>query len=109
MNIHISNLNSNIIESDLYKMFSPFGEVGTVHLVRDKLNNRSRGRAFVEMPKSKDAQTAILQLHQSENKGKRLTVTEVAYQPAPDAWTFYDVTDSSDSIETNRAAKKYFL
>lgn len=96
MNIHISNLNSNIIESDLYKMFSLYGEVGTVHLVRDKLNNRSRGRAFVEMPIDKDAQKAILQLHQSQSKGKRISVSEMAYQPAPDAWTFYNINDSQN-------------
>lgn len=108
MNIHVSNLNSNIIESDLYKMFAPFGEVGTVHLVRDKLNNRSRGRAFIEMPVSKDGQAAILQLHQSESKGKRLSVAEVEYQPAPDAWTFYGASGLSDSGR-NREAKNFLL
>ncbi len=69
-------------------MFSRFGEVDDVKIVRDKLNNRSRGRAFVEMPIAKHAQTAIVQLHRSESKGKRINVAEVEYQPAPDAWTF---------------------
>jgi RNA recognition motif-containing protein len=88
MQLHISNLSLNIIETDLYKMFSRFGEVDNVKIVRDKLNNRSRGRAFVEMPVAKDAQMALLQLHHSESKGKRISVAEVGYQPAPDAWTF---------------------
>jgi RNA recognition motif-containing protein len=88
MNIHVTNLNSNIIENDLYKMFSQFGEVSTVQLVRDKLNNRSRGRAFVEMELKGDGEIAILKLHQTECGGKIISVTEVGYNPSPDAWTF---------------------
>ena len=109
MNLHITNLSSNIIESDLYKMFSRFGEVGGVQIVRDKLNNRSRGRAFVEMPTEKEARSAILQLHQSESKGKKISVTEVGYQPAPDAWTFYAFTDRTDTREKYEGGEKYLL
>jgi RNA recognition motif-containing protein len=97
MNLHISNLNTNIIESDLYKMFARFGEVGTVHLVRDKLNNRSRGRAFVEMLLKKDGENAILHLHRSDCKGKTISVMEVGYNPSPDAWTFRSLDSGTGS------------
>ena len=88
MHLHISNLSSNIIETDLYKMFSRFGEVENVKIVRDRLNNRSRGRAFVEMPMPNAARAAIVQLHNSQSNGRKISVAEVEYQPAPDAWTF---------------------
>ena len=88
MNLHITNLNANTIERDLLKLFSRFGEVGTVQVVRDKLNNRSRGRAFVEMPSSTEANKAITGLHRSDCGGKLISVVEVAYNPSPDAWTF---------------------
>jgi RNA recognition motif-containing protein len=81
----VSNLHSNLIESDVQRLFSRFGEVDTVRLMRDKLNNRSLGRAFVDMPVSKDATQAIISLNGSEVKGKKLTVSEVVYDPAPNA------------------------
>jgi RNA recognition motif-containing protein len=88
MNIHIANLNINLIESDLQRMFSAFGEVASVELIRDKLNNRSRGRAFVEMPVALEAQQAISSLDRTEIKGKMITVSQVVYDPTPNAWSF---------------------
>lgn len=85
MQIHVSNLHSNLIEADIQRLFSRHGEVGSVKLMRDKLNNRSLGRAFVEMPVQKEAVQAILSLHGDDVKGKRLVVKEVVYDPAPNA------------------------
>lgn len=76
MNIEITNIHLNVIESDLRRLFTPFGEVRTVELVRDKWNNRSTGRALVNMPVEKQAQTAILTLHGTIMAGKSITVTE---------------------------------
>ena len=88
MNIHIANLNLNIIESDLQRMFSVFGEVMSVQLVRDKFNNRSKGRAFIEMPVASEAQQAITSLDRTTIKGKMVMVSEVGYDPTPTAWSF---------------------
>ena len=85
MRIHVSNLHSNLIEADVFRLFSRYGEVDAVRLMRDKLNNRSLGRAFVDMPAQKDAAQAIISLHGDEVKGKRLSVSEVMYDPAPNA------------------------
>ena len=88
MNIHVANLNLNLIESDLQRMFSPFGEVKTVNLVRDSLNNRSRGRAFIEMPVEKDGKKAILNLNGLEIKGKFIVVSEIMYDPGYSTYSF---------------------
>lgn len=85
MQIHVSNLHSSLIEVDVQRLFSPFGEVDNVKLVRDKLNNRSSGRAFVEMPVAKEAKQAIISLHDTAVNGKRVFVKEVSYDPAPNA------------------------
>lgn len=85
MQIHVSNLHSNMIESDVQRLFSRFGEVDGVRLMRDKLNNRSLGRAFVNMPVPKDATQAIVGLHGSEAMGKKLNVSAMTYDPAPNA------------------------
>ncbi|MDQ3279657.1 MAG: RNA-binding protein [Bacteroidota bacterium] len=85
MQIHVSNLDTNLIESDILRLFSHFGEVDSVRLMRDKLNNRSLGRAFVEMPVPKEATQAVISLKGKEVKGKKLAVSEVMYDPAPNA------------------------
>ena len=85
MQIHISNLHSNLIEADIMRLFCRYGEVDSALLVRDKLNNRSLGHAFVEMPVQTEAAQAIVALNGLEIKGKRLTVSKVVYHPAPNA------------------------
>lgn len=75
MNIQITNIHLNIVEADLRRLFTPFGEVTTVELVRDKWNNRSTGRAVISMPLEKQAKSAILTLHGTLLGGKPITVT----------------------------------
>jgi RNA recognition motif-containing protein len=88
MNIHVANLNLNLIESDLHRMFAPFGEVKTVNLIRDSLNNRSRGRAFIDMPVEKEGRKAILNLNGLEIKGKSIVVSEIMYDPGMSTYSF---------------------
>jgi RNA recognition motif-containing protein len=79
MNIHVTNLNLNLIEADLQRLFTPYGEVKSIELVRDKLNNRSRGRAFIDMPVEQEGKKAIINLHGFAFAGKTIMVTEAPY------------------------------
>lgn len=85
MQIHVFGLHSNLIETDILRLFSRYGEVDGVQLVRDKLNNRSLGRALVNMPVQKEAVQAMASLNGTEVKGKKLIISEVVYDPAPNA------------------------
>ena len=85
MQFHISNLNSSLIESDLHRIFSSFGEVEDVQLIRDKLNNRSHGRGYVTMPVPREAEQALIHLNGATIKGKRIVVEQVVYNPVPHA------------------------
>lgn len=76
MKIEITNIHLNIIEADLRRLFTPFGEVTAVELIRDKWNNRSTGHAFVNMPVEKQAQAAIVTLHGTMLTGKAIVVTK---------------------------------
>ena len=76
MNIEISNIHLNVIEADLRRLFTPFGEVRDVELLRDKWNNRSTGRALVTMPVEKQAQAAIVTLNGSMLSGKVILVSQ---------------------------------
>jgi RNA recognition motif-containing protein len=63
MTIHISNLNLNIIEADLQRLFTPYGEIRSIEVVRDKLNNRSKGKAIIQMPVKKEGEKAVISLN----------------------------------------------
>lgn len=82
MNIHVSNLHLNVIESDLQRLFAPFGETRTIQLVRDKLTNRSRRIAYIDMPIPKEAEKAILNLNGTTVLGKAISVTAIQYNPS---------------------------
>jgi len=76
MNIKVTNLHLNIVESDLQRLFTPFGEVRSITILRDKRNNRSRGKATIDMPVDKQAQNAIAVLHGTLMAGKPIAVSE---------------------------------
>jgi hypothetical protein len=55
--------------------------VAAVLLMRDKLNNRSLCHAFIEMPVSKQAEQAVVALDSTFQKGKRICVRKMTYDP----------------------------
>jgi RNA recognition motif-containing protein len=82
MNIYVGNLNWNMTSEDLQSLFTPFGEVTSAKIVTDKFNNdRSKGFGFVEMADDEAARTAISQLHDTENLGRKIVVNESTPRP----------------------------
>lgn len=79
MHIEITNLDLNLIEADLQRLFTPYGEINTVQIVRDHWNNRSKGRAVVDMPVEKEAQQAVLSLNGAQLGTKKIIVTATAH------------------------------
>lgn len=79
MNIHVSNLSLNIIDSDLRKLFAAYGEVNSAVIIRDKLNGRSKGSALIDMVNDSQGRQAVLCLDQTIIDGKPITVTELKY------------------------------
>jgi RNA recognition motif-containing protein len=86
MNIYVSNLAFTATEENISELFTSFGEVEKVTLLKDKFTGRSRGTAFVEMPSSDDANQAINSLNQKEFMGRALVVNEA--RPKTDNKTF---------------------
>jgi RNA recognition motif-containing protein len=76
MNIFVGNLSNDVQEEDLMNLFSEFGQVKEVKIIRDLFSQQSKGFAFVEMPGLAEAQKAINELNTKEVKGKKLTVNE---------------------------------
>lgn len=56
MNIFISNLNYNTVESELQALFENYGTVDSAKIISDRETGRSRGFGFVEMPDNEEAQ-----------------------------------------------------
>ena len=82
MNIYVGNLNWNMTSEDMQELFAPYGEVTSAKIVTDKFNNnRSKGFGFVEMADDEAARTAISQLHDTENLGRKIVVNESTPRP----------------------------
>jgi len=76
MNIYVGNLPYTISEDDLKGVFSEFGEVETVNIIKDKFSGQSKGFGFVEMPSNSEADKAIKALNDTALKGRNIKVNQ---------------------------------
>jgi RNA recognition motif-containing protein len=74
MNIYVGNLPFNATEDEIRELFSAFGQVTSVALIKDKLTGKPRGFGFVEMPSNEEAQKAIDSLNNSDMRGRNMVV-----------------------------------
>lgn len=81
MNIFVSNLGFNVQNEDLKKHFSKYGEVSSVNIIMDKVTNRSRGFAFVDMKDSQAAEKAIRELNGLTLDNRTIKVKESHVKP----------------------------
>ena len=80
MKIYVGNLSFNTADQELQALFTPFGQVDSVRLIRDHATGQSRGFGFVEMADSSEGRAACTALDQQEFEGRRLTVNEAKPQ-----------------------------
>ena len=76
MNIYVSNLSFAVQDEDLRDYFSEYGEVTSAKVIMDKMTNRSKGFAFVEMSDDAAAAKAIAELNGSMVDNRELRVSE---------------------------------
>lgn len=79
--IYIGNLNYATTEAGLASLFSQFGEVLSVAVIKDKLTQRSKGFGFVEMESAESAELVINELNEKEFEGRRLRVNYAEEKP----------------------------
>lgn len=72
MNILVRNLPRTTTESELQKLFSPYGKIASLNIVMDPATGKSKGFGFVEMPEIKEAKSAIYNLN-----GKKIDGTSI--------------------------------
>ena len=76
MNIFVGNLPSDVKDDEIQALFSKYGRVETVKIIRDLFSQTSKGFGFVEMPGKAEAEKAMAALNTSEFNGKKLVVNE---------------------------------
>jgi len=74
--LYIGNLSFDTGEAELRDMFSAFGSVTSCNLIMDRMTDRSRGFAFVELSSAEEAEKAIAEMNGKEVGGRALTVNE---------------------------------
>jgi len=76
MNIFIGNLSKDVTEDDLQELFSEYGTVRNVKVIKDLFSGESKGFGFLEMPGQAEAKKAMDELNTRELKGKKIAVNE---------------------------------
>lgn len=76
MNFYIGNLSMGVTEDDLKNVFSRFGEVSSVRIVKDRFSGMSKGFGFLEMPDNSDADKATKALNNTEMKGQYIKIAQ---------------------------------
>lgn len=74
-NIYVGNLPFNAGNDDVKNLFSPYGEIIDIRLVKDRRSKRFKGYGFVEM-NVEGAKSAIQHLDGTDYAGRTLRVNE---------------------------------
>ena len=74
--MYVSNLSFRLSEQELGDVFSQYGEVSSVKIIKDRDSGRSRGFGFVEMPNEDQARAAMEALANYELGGRNINVSE---------------------------------
>jgi RNA recognition motif-containing protein len=74
--LFVGNLSWDTTDESLKEHFSQAGTVVEAVVIRDRMNNRSKGFGFVTMETEEEAQAAIEQLDGKELDGRQIKVDE---------------------------------
>ncbi len=74
--LYVGNLSFDLTDGDLRQLFAPFGNVASCNLIMDRMTDRPRGFAFVEMSTADEAAKAIGELNGKDIGGRALVVNE---------------------------------
>lgn len=77
MNIYVGNIPYQISAGDLRELFSIFGSVKSVRLIKDRFLNDSRGFGYVNMPSKENSLAAIKHLNGKELLRRVIEVNEI--------------------------------
>lgn len=79
--IYVGNLNYEMDEAGIYKLFTKFGKVGKIEVIKDKKTQRSKGIAFLQMFNREHAENSIQKLNGRVVGGRTLKVSVALERP----------------------------
>ena len=79
--IFIGGFPLEISELELVQLVSPYGEVSTIRLVRDKATRKCKGYGFMERASREAAENAVLNLDGAAMGGRVLTLNIKEEEP----------------------------
>ena len=85
INIFVRNLDPTTTEAQLKDLFSAYGSVETVTIVKDRDTDGPRGLAFVEMANAAEAKSAIESLNGFVLNDRALRLNEARLKPEHDS------------------------
>lgn len=74
--LYVGGLSYSVDDDGLRELFTPYGTVNFVKVIRDFHSGRSKGFGFVEMTTPEEAKEAIEALHGSIHERRTITVSE---------------------------------
>lgn len=75
LEIFVGGLPKDCVEEDITMVFSQFGEIESIRIIRNQATNKSRGIAFLRYANTEAARKAIAEFEGIEVKGKRVRVS----------------------------------
>uniref|UniRef100_A0A1I7TSY2 RRM domain-containing protein n=1 Tax=Caenorhabditis tropicalis TaxID=1561998 RepID=A0A1I7TSY2_9PELO len=82
--LKIDNLSYQTTPNDLRRVFERYGEIGDVHIPRDKYSRQSKGFGFVRFYDRRDAEHAMDRTDGKNVDGRELRVTLAKYDRPSD-------------------------
>ncbi len=76
MKLYVGSLSYSTTEDQLLSLFSDYGSVETVSIVRDRFSDESKGFGFVDIPNNSQADKAIKALNGSSFQGRLIKVNQ---------------------------------
>lgn len=73
--IYIGNMDYDMDEADINKIFTKYGKVGKINIIRDKKTNRSKGIGFFQMFNREHAENAIQAINGKIVRNRTLKVS----------------------------------
>jgi len=70
--IYVGNLSYDMTEDQLRAEFEAFGKVNSARLITNKINGKSKGFGFVQMPNAAEVEKACAALNDKEILGRKM-------------------------------------
>ena len=80
MKMYVGGLQYSTTDQELNELFSQFGQVESIDLIKDHISGQSKGFGFIEMPNAA-ADTAIKALNGSSFQGRNIKVNQAQNKP----------------------------